>query len=92
LPHARDPSYHPTNPARASAAGNLLLLIPQPGAVVVLDPAGTQWKVNDIVIACSLTSIFTMGAFALFAWVRLTAPAKADPILGREAVLSSRPQ
>jgi putative membrane protein len=55
-----------------SAAGNLLLLIPPPGADMVLDPAGTQWKVNEIVIACALTSIFTMGPFALFAWAKLT--------------------
>jgi putative membrane protein len=55
----------------ASAAGNLLLLIPQPGPAVVADAAGTPWKVNDIVIACALTSLFTMGPFALLAWVRL---------------------
>ena len=55
-----------------SAAGNLLLLIPQTGPSVVLDPAGTPWRISDIAGACALNSIFTMGAFALLAWVRLT--------------------
>jgi hypothetical protein len=31
-----------------------------------------QWKRGDITGACALASIFTMGAFALLAWVRLT--------------------
>jgi uncharacterized membrane protein len=56
----------------ASAAGNVLLLIPQAGPSVVLDPGGAQWKVSDITGTCAVVSIFTMGAFALLAWVRLT--------------------
>jgi uncharacterized membrane protein len=54
-----------------SAAGNLLLLIPQTSTSLVSDPAGVQWRVNDITTACALNSVFTMGAFALMAWVRL---------------------
>jgi uncharacterized membrane protein len=54
-----------------SAAGNVLLVIPRPGPSVVVDPAGTQWRVSDITGACALVSIFTMGAFALLAWIRL---------------------
>ncbi len=55
-----------------SAAGNILLAIPPAGLSAVSDPTGAQWKVRDITGACALTSIFTMGAFALLAWVRLT--------------------
>lgn len=54
-----------------SAAGNLLLVIPRHGLSVVSDPTGVQWKVGSITGTCALVSIFTMGAFALFAWVRL---------------------
>ncbi|HXR16746.1 MAG TPA: carotenoid biosynthesis protein [Terriglobales bacterium] len=55
----------------ASAAGNVLLLVPQAGPSVVLDPSGAQWKVSDITGTCAVVSIFTMGAFTLLAWVRL---------------------
>jgi len=55
-----------------SAAGNLLLIIPRPGLLVVSDPTGMQWKVSDITGACALVTIFTMGAFTLLAWVRLS--------------------
>lgn len=54
-----------------SAAGNLLLVIPRAGLSVVSDSAGVQWKVSDITGTCALVTIFTMGAFALVAWVRL---------------------
>lgn len=55
-----------------SAAGNILLVIAPAGLSVVSDPTGTQWRVSDITGACALVSIFTMGAFALLALVRLT--------------------
>jgi uncharacterized membrane protein len=55
-----------------SAAGNILLVIPQAGVSVVSDPTGAQWRVSDITGTCALVSIFVMGAFALLAWVRLT--------------------
>jgi putative membrane protein len=70
-----------------SAAGNLLLAIPQRRLVsVVSDPTGTQWNVSSIAQVCALVSIFTMGAFAVLAWVRLSyhdgeAPRRA-PIQG----------
>ena len=54
-----------------SAAGNLLV-IPRTGLSVVSDSTGAQWKVNDIIGASTVVSLFTMGAFALLAWVRLT--------------------
>ncbi|HYL74017.1 MAG TPA: carotenoid biosynthesis protein [Bryobacteraceae bacterium] len=60
-----------------SAAGNLLLVIPRPGLSVVSDPTGTQWKVSDITGTCALVTIFTMGAFTLLAWVRLTTASTA---------------
>ena len=52
------------------AAGNVLLAIPSRGGAVVSDPSGTQWKVSDITSASALAAIFTMGAFALIAWIR----------------------
>lgn len=54
-----------------SAVGNVLLVIPRAGLSVVSDPSGKQWNVSDITGTCALISIFTMGAFALLAWVRL---------------------
>jgi hypothetical protein len=56
----------------ASAAGNLLLAIPNTEPSIAIDPVGVQWKVSSIVGACALVSIFCMGGFALIAWVRLT--------------------
>jgi uncharacterized membrane protein len=54
-----------------SAAGNILLAIPRAGQSVVSDNTGAQWKVSDITGTCALVTIFTMGAFAVLAWVRL---------------------
>jgi uncharacterized membrane protein len=56
----------------ASAAGNVLLVIPQAGRSVVLDPSGAQWRVGDITGTCAVVSMFTMGAFAVLARVRLS--------------------
>jgi len=53
-----------------SAAGNLLLAIPRPGPSLISDPSGAQWEVSTITASCALVSIFTMGAFALFAWLK----------------------
>lgn len=55
----------------AVAAGNVLQVIPRSGPSVVSDPTGAQWRVSDITGTCALVSIFTMGAFAALAWVRL---------------------
>jgi uncharacterized membrane protein len=66
-----------------SAAGNLLLVIPRTGFSAVFDASGTQWKVSDITGATALSSIFTMGAFALAAWLRLDAQStKEDRLSG----------
>jgi uncharacterized membrane protein len=55
----------------ASAAGNILLALPQRGPKIVSDASGAQWRVHDITAASALVSIFVMGAFALLAWVRV---------------------
>ena len=55
-----------------SAAGNLLLVLPQARFSVATDAVGVQWRVSDITVACALVTIFTMGVFALLAWLRLT--------------------
>jgi len=66
-----------------SAAGNLLLMIPRAGFEVVSDAAGTVWRVSDITRATALSSIFTMGAFAMAAWLRLDAQStKEDRLSG----------
>jgi uncharacterized membrane protein len=56
----------------ATAVGNILLVIPRVGPTVVSDPSGMKWRVSDITGTCALVSIFTMGAFALMAWIRLS--------------------
>jgi putative membrane protein len=66
-----------------SAAGNILPAIARHGPSMVCDPTGAQWEVSDITGTCALVSIFTMGAFALLAWVRL-ADHKAGAIRGQE--------
>jgi len=63
------------------AAGNLLLLLGTPpgGLALVSDPSGATWRVRDILGASALVSIFTMGAFALIAWVRLVEQPEGRP-------------
>lgn len=61
-----------------SAAGNLLLLIPRSGLSQVTDATGKVWQVSSITTACALATIFTMGAFTLLAWVRLS-PGSSRP-------------
>jgi uncharacterized membrane protein len=73
-----------------SAAGNILLVIPQAGPSMVSDPTGRQWRVSDITSACALVSIFTMGAFAVLAWARLRDQKKAD--VGDRPEINSVPQ
>jgi uncharacterized membrane protein len=43
----------------------------------VTDPAGGVWMTEDIQATAALISLFTMSAFALIAWIRLTDRAKA---------------
>ena len=52
------------------AAGNFLLLIPQTGRSVVSDPSGAQWEVRSITAASATATVFTMGVFALLAWIK----------------------
>ena len=54
-----------------SAAGNILLAIPQNRAAIVYDATGARWKVSDITLACALVSVLIMGTFAVLAWVRI---------------------
>jgi uncharacterized membrane protein len=54
-----------------SAAGNMLVAIPQRGPAVVHDATGAAWRVGDITATCALVSIFTMGAFTVLAWIRV---------------------
>jgi putative membrane protein len=59
------------------AAGNVLQAIHHPVPEVVSDPAGKQWRVADITGASAVVSIFVMGAFAVFAWIRLAEQQKS---------------
>jgi len=54
-----------------SAAGNVLLLLPNTRPSVVTDPAGITWKVSHITATCALITILTMGFFALLAGLRV---------------------
>jgi uncharacterized membrane protein len=58
------------------AAGNILQRIPKPNPAVVADPTGKLWRVADITAASALVSIFLMGSFAVFAWIRLVKTSK----------------
>jgi hypothetical protein len=59
------------------AAGNVLLYWGSlPGGVsVISDVSGTLWKVRNILNASALTSVFTTGAFAVLAWIRVATEA-----------------
>ena len=61
--------------------GNLVLLLGTPpgGLAAVSDPSGAMWNIRDILGASALVSIFTMGAFVLFAWLRLAEQNKETP-------------
>lgn len=52
-----------------SAAGNLLLVLPNKGPSFVTDLARATWRVADITAACAVVTIFTMGMFALLGWI-----------------------
>jgi len=54
-----------------SAAGNVLIALPNSASNVVSDPSGVRWMVRNITATSALVSIFVMGAFALLAWARL---------------------
>jgi len=61
-----------------TAIGNLLLGIPTPRHPVVSDATGTAWRVSDITMACAVASLFLMGGFSLWAWVRLGESSRED--------------
>jgi hypothetical protein len=54
-----------------SAGGNLLLVLPQTRLSVVTDATGVQWSLSAITETCAAVTIFTMGAFAILAWLRI---------------------
>lgn len=74
------------------AAGNILLIIPAPGPAAIADPAGIQWKVSDITGVCALASIFTMGAFAVLAWLRIAHPTNQFVSVSQGGNLFRNPQ
>jgi putative membrane protein len=47
------------------AAGSVLRAIPTASPALVVDPAGTAWRVTDINGVCALAAIFLMGAFVV---------------------------
>jgi len=55
------------------AAGNLLIAAEPAMPSVVTDRSGRQWMASHIIAGCIVVSIFVMGAFALAAWLRLSA-------------------
>lgn len=65
------------------AAGNLLLLIPRPGMVVVPDPSGVLWKVSNIILASAAISVLVMGTFAMWAWLNLRNACAPDAVATR---------
>jgi uncharacterized membrane protein len=54
-----------------SAAGNLMLVLPQNRFLLVTDHAGVQWQVRHITEACAIVTILTMETFTIMAWQRL---------------------
>ena len=54
----------------ASAAGNLLLVLPQHRYDVVTDATGVQWSASTITQSCAVVTVLTMGAFTASAWRR----------------------
>ena len=55
------------------AFGNLLIFKDRLFPPMVTDASGRQWMTMDILIACTLVSIFAMGSMTLLAWHRLNA-------------------
>jgi|SRR6516165_10458648 putative membrane protein len=72
LPVPKDPHWRSALLLYALCAlGNALqTLRPQP-LEFVCDNAGKLWRTASILYASALVSIFIMGSFALFAWLRI---------------------
>ncbi|HEY6371555.1 MAG TPA: carotenoid biosynthesis protein [Candidatus Sulfotelmatobacter sp.] len=58
----------------ASAAGNLLVIVPSPLDRVFVDTAGKRWLILDILWASRLVSVFLMMPLSLIAWVKAARP------------------
>ncbi|HVZ83315.1 MAG TPA: carotenoid biosynthesis protein [Terracidiphilus sp.] len=52
------------------AAGNVAQCISHATPVLAADPTGKLWRVEDILHASALVSVFVMGTFAVLAWAR----------------------
>jgi uncharacterized membrane protein len=75
-----------------SAAGNLLLLLARPEVEHIVDNGGNPWRASEILAATALTSIFSMGAFALAAWARLTNGGRGHSSGGRGSLTLFPPE
>jgi hypothetical protein len=53
-----------------SAAGNLLLMLPQNRYSAFTDAGGVQWSVAAVTQTCAVATILTMGVFTIIAWLR----------------------
>ncbi|HVZ84399.1 MAG TPA: carotenoid biosynthesis protein [Terracidiphilus sp.] len=51
-------------------AGNVAQCIPHTSPAFAADPTGKLWRVEDILHASALVSVFVMGTFAALAWAR----------------------
>jgi putative membrane protein len=56
------------------AFGNVLQLLRPQALNAVADPGGGQWHTAAILRASALVSVFIMGSFAVFAWLRIPRP------------------
>ncbi|MGB8259037.1 MAG: carotenoid biosynthesis protein [Terracidiphilus sp.] len=61
------------------AGMNILQVVPRTVPQVVQDPAGRVWHSGEITAASAMVSFFVMGAFAVFAWIRLADGKDARP-------------
>jgi putative membrane protein len=57
----------------------LMALFRPAGPATVIDPAGVTWNVAALYGTCALAAIFAMGAFAVLALLRFTAPIPPRP-------------
>jgi putative membrane protein len=62
------------------AAGNVLQVVSRATPELVQDPTGQSWRAADITAASALVSVFVMGSFAVFAWMRLAEQGKTATV------------
>jgi uncharacterized membrane protein len=60
--------------AATALAPVVAVVLPPQGAMMVTDPVGGVWNVAALYATCAIAGIFTMGAFATLAVMRLTLP------------------